>query len=319
MKAKCICFLFIFCLIFTFPVLAVPNNVYSTNIDVRFETVQGTYLLDNSFPSGSIWSRAFFSPSSDNYVSLINYSGSVPFTYDLYIAVLTSSLPYISFGGIDSYYYAPGNLQENISVTNVLYNYNGSLIANNPVTSQTSESVTFLYFKDVPAGTTFLVNIVNPFPPTGISYVHEYSSLASANVDFAQFLFGFYFGYTKVSGDDLVSEYEKGNISLNDAISGINTIVKDSVSGTADYTESTLNVLIGQSQIDEILRISGQKSLNNLRDNLVPSFDNIINNYVDGSLSIDETLTSMNTILQNGLSDSDTVEQGTLVNTCCLL
>lgn len=316
MKAKYISFVLVVLLLFTVPVSAVPDNVYDTSFSISYQLSSGlSSMPTGSVPSGVVLSSGFWSSSSQNYVALMNYSGTVPFTYDLYIAVLTSNLPYIQFEGLDSYYYPAGNLVENLSISSILYNFDGSMFrANTPLSVSTSESITFCYFRDVPAGTTFLVNDVNPYPPTGISYINAYSSLASANVNFTQFVFGLFFGYTKVSGDDLINEYENGNMSLSDAISGINTIVKDSISGTTDYSQSTLNILVGQSQIDELLRISDNKNLKNVRDTIVPGFDSVIDLYVDGTLSIDDTLSAMNSILQYGLSSSDTVEQGTLVN-----
>lgn len=317
MSKRIIPFILILSLLFTFPSAAVPENIYDTSIDIVYQLSSGLASMPSgTVSSGFLMSNAFWSSTSENYVGLMNYSGTVPFTYDLYIAVLTSNLSFIQFEGIDQYYYPAGNLQETLTVRSNLFNYSsGSFVANTPFNVNTTESITFCYFKDVPAGTTFLVNDVNPYPPTGIAYVHAFSSAANANVLFVQFVFGAYFGYTKVSGDDLVDAYANGSISLQDAISGINSIVKDSISGTTDYTQSTLNVLVGQSQIDELLRLSDNKSLSNVQQSIVPAFDSAIDSYIAGTVSIDDTLLNFNSILQDGLSSSDTVEQGTLVNT----
>lgn len=317
MKSRIFIFSFCLILVFSFSVHAVPDNVFDTSFQLTYQLSTGTASLPQyTFQSGNLISYGFWSPTSDNYVSLINYSGTVPFTYDLYIAVLTSNLPYVQFEVIDDYYYPAGNLSESISITSGLMNYsNGSFVANNPFTVNTTEDITFCYFRDVPAGTTFLVNDVNPYPPQGISYINAYSNLAHANVNFTQFAFGCYFGYAKVTGDDIINQYQDGQISLSDAIDSINSIVNDSISSTTDYTQSTLNLLIGQSQIDELLRLSDDKSLNNLNSTLIPSFDRAIDSYVSGTSTIDQTLVSLNDTLQSGLASSDTVEQGTLVNT----
>ena len=199
--------------VFSSSVFALPPNDYNTTVNCTWQLVSGLAGNEFTMPSGELRSWGLWSPNSDNYVSLSSYSGVMSVSYDLYIAVLTSSLPHVYFEGLDDYYYPAGNITETVSLSPTLMYYDNDppfFKGNTPLNVNVVENVTFCYFRDVPAGTSFQVNDLNPYPPDGTSFINAYSSYAQANVNYSHYLFGFFFATAKVTGDQIVDQFKNG-------------------------------------------------------------------------------------------------------------
>lgn len=299
--------------VFSSSVFALPPNDYNTTVNCTWQLVSGLAGNEFTMPSGELRSWGLWSPNSDNYVSLSSYSGVMPVSYDLYIAVLTSSLPHVYFEGLDDYYYPAGNITETVSLNPSLMYYDGTppFKGNTPLSTTVVDSVTFCYFRDVPAGTSFQVNDLNPYPPEGTSFINAYSSYAQSNVNYSHYLFGFFFATAKVTGDQIIDQYKNGDISLSDAISSINDIVNDQLSSSSsNYSQSILNILIGQSQIDELLQLSDDIFLSKMINRFVSSLNSFIGEYFEGYLTLEDTVSEFNRVFKSYLDDCETLEQG---------
>lgn len=295
-------------------VFALPPNDFTTNVNCTWQLVSGLAGNEFTLQSGSLSSWGLWSPNSDNYVSLSSYSGVMPVSYDLYIAVLTSSLPHVYFEGLDDYYYPAGNITETVSLNTALMYYDNDppfFKGNTPLSTTVVESVTFCYFRDVPAGTSFQVNDINPYPPEGTSFINAYSSYAQANVNFSHYLFGFFFANAKVTGDQIVEQFQNGEISFDDAISSLKSLRNDSIDNSSDYIQSLLNFSIVESQIEEIIRIS-DLSFSSLIVEVTASLQDNFEYIRSGLLSVSVVLDQLPDFLDELLSIAVTPEQGSL-------
>lgn len=308
--------------VFSSSVFALPPNDFNTTINCSFELNTGLANFSFSLQSGNLNSWGIWSSNSDNYVSLSSYSGVMPYDYDLYIAVLTSSLPHVYFEGLEQYYYPAGNIVESVNLTTALDVYSGgsSFVPNSPLSTQSIESVTFCYFRDVPANTSFQVNDINPYPPQGSSFINAYSSAAGANVNFTHFLFGFFFANAKVTGDQIVEQFRNGEILFDDAIAGLKSLRDDSIDSSSDYIQSLLNFSIVESQIEEVIQIS-DLAFSNLLLSTIYDLDYQFAQIRNGDVPVVEVLNIVPELFAELLSLAETAEQAALVQVWyqCLL
>lgn len=262
--------------VFSSSVFALPPNDFTTNVNCTWQLVSGIAGNEFTLQSGRLSSWGLWSPNTDNYVSLSSYSGVMPVSYDLYIAVLTSSLPHVYFEGLDDYYYPAGNITETVSLNTALMYYDGAppFKGNTPLSTTVIESVTFCYFRDVPAGTSFQVNDLNPYPPEGTSFINAYSSYAQSNVNFSHYLFGFFFANAKVTGDQIIDQFKNGEISFDDALNALSSLKDELINSSTDFTQSLLNLSIYQTQLEELFFLSDD-SFSSLLLSILPDLDSL--------------------------------------------
>lgn len=297
--------------VFLCPVLgtSLPDNVVSTQFLYRLQIVGGAYQAWN-LNSGVIYGRAAYHSANGTYTG--NIIETTPGNYDVYIPVYTPSLGlgYIDFGTLAPYYKKSGNLVVSNTSDVPFYDFSGVTLTTAYTLTKTY-SVTFLYFQDVPSGLAFTLKDNNPGKMNS----------GSANIEgtnsntFPFFVFGVFYSNVKPSGDSIVSGFEEGSISFPDAITGIQNIVKENVNNAETPDQAILETLVGQQQIDQIINISDNQSISNIRDTVQPNLDNQIDSFVSGSQSLDQTIENMKSEYSSALSSSDTPIQGILVNT----
>lgn len=302
--------------VFSSSAFALPPNDYSTTVNCTWMLVNGLAGSENTIPSGELRSWGLWSPNSDNYVSLSSYSGVMPVSYDLYIAVLTSSLPHVYFEGLDDYYYPAGNITETVTLEPSLMYFDGAppFKGNIPLSTRVIDSVTFCYFRDVPAGTSFQVNDLNPYPPEGTSFINAYSSYAQANVNYSHYLFGFFFANAKVTGDQIVDQFNNGEIVFKDAIDSLKALRDEAIDSSSDYIQSLLNFSIVESQIDEVIAISDFRFANLLSD-FTLALQQDYEAVRSGETSPTDVLDYLPELFPQILSMAETAEQGELAFT----
>ena len=303
--------------VFLCPVFSIPINDVSGVIDCYFQTYSGSsfgnpYIY--SLPLGSIRSFGFYNYSQASYYGSVNYSSSDSVSFDLYIAVLTASIPNLSFPTLDQYYYPDRNLVDSLSIdAQFTFLSDSEYIFPPTFTTSFQEDITFLCFKGVPSGTDFLVVDNNPAKPNDKGTNGVGVTLEDGNF-YPLFTFGYFLTSSYVSVDSVLSDFSSGDIDFSKALDELNFVTDSNVSNSNTTDEKIFNLLLGQSSIERLILLSDDKSLSYIFDNSLRSFDDAIYGYKIGSFSLSGSLEYMSYIFNSSLSHCDSPDQGLLLN-----
>lgn len=228
----------------------------------------------------------------------------------IYIAVRTASLNAgdIDYSGLSSYYRPQLNLTSNNTYRVYQENW---FFTPDPYIFQTttyfdiSYNITYMCFQNVPKG-TYTISDSN-YPITNLD------SLSGSQYK-AYFLAGIYIDYFQ-DASSVVSDFESGDISYSDAISAIRDITDELISQATSTDEKIFITLQALYEIDYITNIQNNSSTSQIVDTFIPNLDNIIDGYISGSSSLDDTMQSLSSAYTEALSAAITPEQGILVNT----
>lgn len=161
-------------------------------------------------------------------------------------------------------------------------------------------TIQFLCFENVPVGNYEVVNN---------------NSLSTAAFTSA------YCAVYVVSSDPMsnpgyvVDEFVSGNISFPDAVTGVGNATINNVNNASTPDQKQFELARGQFELTRLVIESNLKSVQVIENTVIPGFNNIVQNYVTGSISIEESINNLHSEYINSLSSVDTPEQGTFLNT----
>lgn len=256
---------------------------------------------------GSFSSFALTNSSSENYRSTLYFDGYDQ-SSDLYIAVNTTSIPYLNLGSLQSYYVSSGNIVSDVSVTTTISTLTYSSSSPTVQFSTNTQNITFMCFRGVPSGTVIQIINDNPAYPGGS--VGTYLSSGSAR--YPLFTYGIFYSSIVPISSGILDDYLNGSISFDNALDQIYDLTGQNVSASVSSEGKILQLLLGQQEIDHLIQLSDDKSLSSVTNGFLVSLRSIISDYLTGT-SLSNTLSYMHYELSNALRKCDTSEQGQLV------
>lgn len=310
--------------------LNVYSQVYSSNSDGTnsligfvslsdyFNYYTGTpYLFGTSILSSG-------SPYFGNHTFSSQLSFSLSRSYDFYILVrdrvlsngLYSFLMYVGDTPYDLLNYHNPNRDikytfENPSLDLIQWDLSNNIPSKVDTGTRPSISCTFMCFENVPLNAALYITD-NSFKSSATDDV--YGNVYNG-IYYTFRVMGVYVSPQSLTSEEVVDRYIDGDSSFSDSLTALNTAINDAINSTDDMSQKQFELLKGQYELERLVVVSNDKSINDIKNNVTPAFDNQINDYVYGSASLDDTIASMSSTYTEALSSAETPEQGILVNT----
>lgn len=314
--------------VFLLPVVALTlpeNNVdgsYSIDVSVTFSnSVSGAGPY--SIPLTTLNYGQYFlenmkfrkTDSSANIgtdiVQDLSFSINVSAHNTMYIMVPTGSINgnNLSYSSLSPYYSSTGSysVSESISTPNTTYFLTSdySSISSRVVDATVSDTwgLTFLCFRDVPAGTYSLTDDrIFTSTVSGFTYAYAYAALGV-------------FIQTEYNPSTVVDDYIDGKIPFDDALTDLNTAFQAGLQNANSDLDRLFEVTRADYELDRLVNNSNNKNVQTVQQNVIPAFDNQLDSYVSGSLTLEQTISNLHDDYTAALNAAETPEQGTFINT----